>query len=199
VRRKGNGVTSEKGRRPETTFDRLLPYEMADLRKVADDAKIQGRFEDGRLLHNLLDRYELTEKALDEIESDDLDDLPDLGEKAREAAERSDNFGDTLDVSAHSLEEEAENLDDVRDSIIAERDRLKAVAAVLKPFWDRDVKRVAEASPLVDADKAVAGAFDEVRDAITNLEDVMSTIQGQKRRLEDAGKNARSTLKEHGR
>jgi hypothetical protein len=71
----------------------LTPVQVTELRQVADRAKMAGHFDDGVLLHELLDAYE-GHDALEEKASETQSTHDSLVETVEEAVETLENLAD---------------------------------------------------------------------------------------------------------
>lgn len=152
----------------------LGPHQIADLRKLADDAKLKREtVDDGDLLHALLDDHEAVDR-IGGIETCDA--TLTRADEADELEGKIEDLDDALDSAAHDLGAEAGNFEDSRIAIECEIDRLKDLARA---------SMAAEGAP--DPASVVA----TLTDAVANLKDVVSTLRGQTKRLEDGAERAR--------
>lgn len=174
---------------------RLNVHDVFGLRRLADDAQLEGKFDDAETLNELLDAREILFRAEDALElADGPEDVVTACETLAKAFAGLDD-GDhdavikacsnfevvrrALELVADDLDSEAGNFDDVQISIAAEVDRLKEIA--LSPTKDALVELL------------------KVGEAVVNLADVVSTLRGQRNRLNDSAKRAREALNEAGR
>lgn len=159
-------------------------HEITELRKLADDAQLEGKFDDAETIRALLDSGETLLEAQDALCAERLPDDPDDVVTACEtfakatkalddrdldavvtACERFDDLKKALELAADEVGEEGANLGDIADEIAAE------------------VKKL-EDMPRADAEKIPAGVT-------ANLEDIVSRLRGIESRLADTKKCAR--------
>lgn len=157
----------------------LGAHEIDDLRRIADDAQVAGRFDDAETLRLLLDEHAIVQQALYEMETDDVERIIEVAKIESETAGNLNDALDELDSARADLKSEAENLEDVQISIDHEIDKLEELKS--------------------EALKSDAPARRDLEDAIANLKDVVLTIRGQRDRLKRSADTAARALKEAGR
>jgi len=154
---------------------KLNAHDRIGLRRLADDAQRDGKFDDAETLNELLDAIDERDEQADKVVEleDKIDDLE------AELDDLAKALGDALGLAAEEIDAESDNIDDVQISIGAEIDRLREIVLDNKPGQGCDGSKIAE--------------------VVVNLVDVVSTLRGQRARLIDSAKRAREALSEVGR
>lgn len=139
----------------------LAANEVEELRALADRAKLEGQFDDGELLHTLLDDHATVERALAEYES--LDELKAAADKGGELESQVEDLEETVEDlkaalggSADYLEQDIESLEPLLDELDERIKRgsateeelkdLRSHARALKRELEDAAKRLREAA-----------------------------------------------------
>lgn len=158
---------------------KLNAHDVEGLYRLADDAQRDGDFTTADHLRQLLDAHE----AVDRVGgTEEIDDVVEMAGQVEDLEETLETLGDALQLTID--ENEAGNVDDIDTTVCGEVDRLTKTLNGLK-------------GP--DNTCSFEAVRSDLFDAVANLEDLISTLRGMQKRLEDSAKRAREALKEAGR